>query len=308
MTEAPIADTREIIGGLLRPVACIAPKYFYDARGSLLFEEITRLPEYYPTRTERAIMLEHGAEIAGKVGAGSTVIEMGAGSCEKARDLCELIRPAHFVAIDISAEFLHQAADGLRAAFPDLDIRVLAADLTADMSMPSDLSPRHRLVFYPGSSIGNFDPPQALSLLSRFRRLLGEDGTLLIGVDLLKDAAVLEAAYDDAAGVTAAFNLNVLNHVNRLIDSDFDPGQWRHRAIFNALDSRVEMHLEATLDIQVSWPGAGRRFLRGERIHTENSYKYRIEDFADTLGHAGFRHTDVWTDAARWFAVILARP
>ena len=191
MTEAPIADTREIIGGLLRPAACIAPKYFYDARGSLLFEEITQLPEYYPTRTERAIMQQHGAEIAGKVGAGATVIEMGAGSCEKARDLCELIRPALFVAVDISAEFLHQAADGLRAAFPELDIRVLAADLTAEMSMPSDLSLQHRLVFYPGSSIGNFDPPQALSLLSRFRRLLGEDGALLIGVDLLNDPDAL---------------------------------------------------------------------------------------------------------------------
>ncbi|MCF8198426.1 MAG: L-histidine N(alpha)-methyltransferase [Sulfuritalea sp.] len=308
IAETPLADTREIIAGLVHPIAHIAPKYFYDARGSMLFEEITELPEYYPTRTERAIMSEHGAKIAQKVGAGGTVIELGAGSCEKARALCELVQPAHFVAVDISAEFLHEAADGLRSACPALDVRVVAADLTAEMPMPADLPRQKRLVYYPGSSIGNFNFPEALNLLERCRHLIDDDGALLIGVDLVKDVAVLEAAYDDAAGVTAAFNLNVLSHVNSLIGSDFDLDQWRHRALFNAVDSRIEMYLEARTKIRVSWPGAQRDFEQGERIHTENSHKYRVDDFTDLLNRAGFRHADIWCDSRHWFACVLARP
>lgn len=316
IAEAPLADTREIIDGLVHPVAHIAPKYFYDARGSVLFEEITSLPEYYPTRTERAIMKEHGAEIAQKVmrsgipwgGAGGTVIELGAGSCEKARALCELVQPAHFVAVDISAEFLLEAADGLRDACPGLDVRVVAADLTAEMSLPADLPRQKRLVYYPGSSIGNFNPPEALNLLERSRHLIDDDGALLIGVDLVKDAGVLEAAYDDAAGVTAAFNLNVLSHVNSLIGSNFDLDQWRHRAQFNVADSRIEMYLEAREHTWVSWPGGRRNFARGECIHTENSYKYRVEDFIDLLDRAGFHHAQAWCDARQWFACVLARP
>lgn len=308
IAKTPLADAREIIAGLIHPAAHIAPKYFYDARGSLLFEEITRLPEYYPTRTEHAIMREHGAEISRKVGAGGTVIELGAGSCEKARALCGLVRPARFVAVDISAEFLREAADGLRGACPGLDVRVVAADLTADIPLPADLPRQKRLVYYPGSSIGNFDPPDALLLLERCRHLIDDDGALLIGVDLVKDVAVLEAAYDDAAGVTAAFNLNLLSHINTLIGSDFDLGQWRHKALFNAVDSRIEMHLEARGETRVSWPGGERGFMQGERIHTENSYKYRIDDFIDLLDRAGFHHADAWCDSRRWFACILARP
>ncbi|MCF8178721.1 MAG: L-histidine N(alpha)-methyltransferase [Sulfuritalea sp.] len=308
LAETPLADTREIIDGLVQPAARIAPKYFYDARGSLLFEEITSVPEYYPTRTERAIMKEHGAEISRQVGAGGTVIELGAGSCEKARDLCELIQPECFVAVDISAEFLHEAADGLRAACPDLDVRVVAADLTAEMTMPADLSRQKRLVYYPGSSIGNFDPPDALNLLTRSRHLIDDDGALLIGVDLVKDAGVLEAAYDDAAGVTAAFNLNVLSHVNSLIGSDFNLDQWRHRAQFNVADSRIEMYLEARDDTRVSWPGGRRTFAQGECIHTENSYKYSVKGFVDLLDRAGFHQAQAWCDARHWFACILARP
>jgi L-histidine N-alpha-methyltransferase len=162
-------------------------------------------------------------------------------------------------------------------------------------------------VFYPGSSIGNFDPPQAQALLSRMRALLQDDGALLIGVDLVKDSAVLHAAYDDAAGITADFNLNVLNHLNRLIGSDFDVTQWQHLAFFNAEQSRIEMHLQARVDLVVRWPGASRAFARGERIHTENSYKYRVDDFINLLHRAGLPHTQVWTDEKRWFAVLLAR-
>jgi dimethylhistidine N-methyltransferase len=253
-------------------------------------------------------MRANGAAIARKVGTGGTVIELGAGSCEKARDLCQLVRPSTFVAIDISQDFLHDAVAGLRQTFPAIDIRAVAADLTAEIPVPADLGREQRLIFYPGSSIGNFDPPHALDLLSRVRAVLADDGALLIGVDLLKDVAVLEAAYDDSAGVTAAFNLNVLGHVNRLIGSDFDDRQWRHRAFFNVGESRIEMHLEAASDCLVSWPGGGRRFVRGECIHTENSYKYRREAFIELLARAGFQRTDVWTDTSDWFAVILARP
>ncbi|MBA3034639.1 MAG: L-histidine N(alpha)-methyltransferase [Gammaproteobacteria bacterium] len=300
-------STGRIIAALLEPHARISPKYFYDVRGSALFEDITRLPEYYLTRTERAVMATHGADIARKVGAGRTAIELGAGSCEKARALCELIEPARFIAVDISAEFLHEGVAGLRAAFPALDVRAVAADLTQEIVLP-DIPRAQRLVFYPGSSIGNFAPPDALNLLVRVRHLLDDDGALLIGVDLVKDVAVLEAAYNDAANVTAAFNRNILSHINQLIGSDFDLRQWQHRAFFNAAESRIEMHLEAAADTLVRWPGGERRFARGERIHTEHSHKYRREDFVALLARAGFPQAEVWTDERQWFAVILARP
>jgi dimethylhistidine N-methyltransferase len=297
-----------LIQGLLHPNASVAPKYFYDAPGSALFEQITRVPEYYPTRTEAAIMAMHGSSIANAIRTGATVIELGAGNCEKAIGLCQLVVPKCFLAVDISSAFLHAAAVGLRAALPQVDVRVMAADLTAEITLPADLPLQHRLVFYPGSSIGNFDPPQALGLLSRMRRMVEDDGALLIGVDLVKDGAVLHAAYNDAAGVTAAFNLNILNHINRLISSDFDVGQWRHCAFFNSEQSRIEMHLEAAAETLVRWGDGQRLFARGERIHTENSYKYRVEDFVQLLERAGFHRTQVWTDVRNWFAVILARP
>ncbi|MBL8424912.1 MAG: L-histidine N(alpha)-methyltransferase [Candidatus Accumulibacter phosphatis] len=302
------AEITQVAAALGAAPATISPKYFYDAEGSVLFERITRLPEYYLTRTERAIMRAHGEEIGRLVGRGATVIELGAGNCEKARRLCALIEPACFVAVDISADFLHRAVAGLRAAFPALDVRPVVADLLGELALPDDIPPGRRLVFYPGSSIGNFDPPAALALLRRMRALLAADGALLIGVDLVKDAAVLEAAYDDAAGVTAAFNLNVLTHLNRLLGADFDLAQWRHRALFNRERSRIEMHLEAYADTLVTWPGGGRHFRRGERIHTENSYKYHIADFAGLLERAGFASRSCWTDPGHAFAVLLARP
>lgn len=301
-------DRQEIIDGLLQVPARIAPKYFYDVRGSALFEEITRLAEYYPTRTEAAVMQAHGADMLQKVGAGGTVIEFGAGSCEKARGLCRLLRPQRFVAVDISAEFLHDAVERMRGEFPGLEVLPLVADLSGVVELPAGLPREKRLLFYPGSSIGNFDPPQALALLTRFRSLIDADGALLIGIDLVKDIAVLEAAYDDAAGVTAAFNLNVLDHLNRLIGSDFEPAGWRHVAFYDAAASRIEMHLEALAATRVSWPAGQRQFIAGERIHTENSYKYRRADFFALLARAGFSRSDAWTDPRDWFAVVLARP
>jgi len=308
MIDVPETDTQEIIDGLTQAAASISPKYFYDTKGSALFEEITQLAEYYPTRTERGIMADHADDIAKTIGTGRTVIELGAGNCEKARSLCRLISPKCFVAVDISAEFLQEAVKGLRSDFPALDVRVVATDLSAEVVLPPDLSRQRRLVFYPGSSISNFNPPQAQVLLSRIRSMLDDDGALLIGVDLQKDVAVLETAYNDASGVTAAFNLNVLSHVNHLIGSDFDLRQWQHQAFFNAAESRIEMHLAAMSDTLVCWPGGKRRFAHGECIHTENSYKYHTENFVEVLARVGFQHAEIWTDERRWFAVILARP
>ncbi|MBV7429883.1 MULTISPECIES: L-histidine N(alpha)-methyltransferase [unclassified Acidovorax] len=298
----------DITRGLNQRPASISPKYFYDQHGSQLFEEITRLPEYYPTRTETALMQQHAADIAQAVGTGRTLVELGAGNCQKARTLCRLVQPACFVGVDISADFLQAAVRGLRDDFPGLDARAVGGDMTQGVALPEDIPRTGRLVFYPGSSIGNFDPPHALDLLAHMRELIDDDGGLLIGIDLPKDVEVLEAAYDDAAGVTAAFNRNVLRHVNRLIGSDFDVDQWRHRAFFNPGESRIEMHLEAMADSEVRWPGGGRRFDQGERIHTENSYKYPLHVFTDMLARAGFSQAQAWTDDRGWFAVVHARP
>ncbi|MET0334579.1 MAG: L-histidine N(alpha)-methyltransferase, partial [Rhizobacter sp.] len=207
----------EIIQGLSEAHAVISPKYFYDDCGSRLFEQITRLPEYYPTRTEAAILAQQAGEIARLVGPGRVVIEPGAGNCEKARHLCRAIGASQYVGVDISADFLQEAVQGLRRDMPGLRAQAVGGDLTQGIHLPVDVPAAHRLVFYPGSSIGNFDRPQALDLLSRMRGLVQHDGALLIGVDLRKDVSVLEAAYDDAAGVTAEFNLNMLSHVNRLV-------------------------------------------------------------------------------------------
>ena len=318
------AMNASIIHGLTAIPATISPKYFYDTVGCALFERITALPEYYPTRTERAIMAQHGQEMAEQIACAARpsplacVIELGAGNCEKARELCTLLHPQCFVAVDIAGDFLHESVAGLRESFPGLDVRAVVADLNEEIILPADLPSGSRLLFYPGSSIGNFDPTPALALLGRMRRLLLErpsGGALLVGVDLIKDAALLEAAYDDAAGVTATFNLNALTHLNRLIGSNFHPGDWRHYAVFNSQQSRIEMHLEALRDVQVDWHGpwpgqehdkAKRLFRQGERIHTESSYKYSIASFSQLLSRAGFQKTVFWTDPNQWFAVFLA--
>lgn len=304
---ASAAERGEILAGLMQPQAALSPKYFYDQRGSELFEAITRLPEYYPTRTERALLRRHGHAIAQAVGPARVVIEPGAGNCDKARELCALVRATHFVGVDISADYLRDAIARLRVALPGLHARAVGADITRGVHLPPDVPGARRLVFYPGSSIGNFDPPQALALLRHMRELALDDGGLLIGFDLPKDVAVLEAAYDDAAGVTAAFNRNALAHVNRLVSSDFVPAQWRHRAFFNPHASRIEMHLEAAGPQRVRWPGGGRDFAADERIHTENSYKYPLPDFTALLHEAGFTRTQAWTDDRGWFAMVHAQ-
>ena len=302
------AQRAELVAGLQAMQASIAAKYFYDARGSALFEDITRLPEYYPTRTEQQILTSHADDLAQQIAPGATVIEWGAGNCDKARQLCAWLEPQFFVALDISADCLRTGVHQLQVACPAVQVRAVVADLTLDLVLPDDVPWDRRVVFYPGSSIGNYDPPQALQLLQRMRALLGSDGALLLGVDLLKPTRVLEAAYDDAAGVTAAFNRNILRHVNRLIGSDFDEDDWTHKAFFNADEKRIEMHLQARTAVRVRWPGGGRVFRAGEFIHTENSYKYDLDGLTAMLERAGFAQAQAWTDAQNWFAVVLARP
>lgn len=263
----------ELLRGLRAPQAAIPPKFFYDALGSRLFEAICELPEYYLPRAEREIMDEHGAGIAAAVGPGCTLIDLGAGNCEKAERLFGLLQPAQYVAVDISIEFLREKLQCLQDRHPRLEIIGVGQDFSRNLVLPPQVRARRRLFFYPGSSIGNFAPEEAARFIGRIREHCGADGRLLLGVDLTKEKAVVEAAYDDALGVTAAFNLNVLNNVNRILGSDFDVRDWRHVAFFDERASRMEMHLEARKEISVCLPGGRRAFRAGERIHTENSYK-----------------------------------
>ncbi|MEP7099583.1 MAG: L-histidine N(alpha)-methyltransferase [Burkholderiales bacterium] len=299
------ADRRAIEARLLRQPAQASPKYFYDSLGSHLFEAITELPEYYPTRTEAAIFGDHGAAMARQIGVGSTLIDLGAGNCAKAVRLFPLLEPSRYVAVDISVDFLHDALKRVQREYPALDVVGLGQDFSSTLDLDADLIAERGVFFYPGSSIGNFTPDEALAFLERVRAQ-AQGGGLLIGVDLVKPGAILQAAYDDALGVTAAFNLNILRQLNRLIGSDFMPTDWKHIGLYNESESRVEMHLEARHDVDVHWPGAQRAFRAGERIHTENSCKYTVEDFAALLREAGFAQPEHWTDNRGWFGVFWA--
>jgi L-histidine N-alpha-methyltransferase len=291
---------------LLASRASLAPKFFYDRLGSHLFEAITELPEYYPTRTEAAIFAAHGAAMAAAIGSRMALIDLGAGNCAKAARLFPLLEPSCYVAVDISVEFLRDALRQLQREHPQVAMAGLGQDFSTALDVPADFTGNERPVFfYPGSSIGNFSADEALAFLRRVRaRAAG--GGLLIGIDLVKQRPILEAAYDDSLGVTAAFNRNALANLNRLIGSDFAPRQWRHVAFFDDARSRIEMHLEASEALAVAWPGGGRRFAAGERIHTENSCKYTVEGFRAMLLDAGFEAPRHWTDRQGWFAVFWA--
>jgi len=302
------AERDATIAGLLRRPAVVPPKFFYDRLGSHLFDAITELAEYYPTRTEAAIFKAHGADMARHIGARSTFIDLGAGNCAKAARLLPLLDPARYIAVDISADYLQDALRHLQRQHPGLDIVGVGMDFSQTPVLPSGLIPSHGarpVFFYPGSSIGNFSPAEAEIFLAGIRAQ-SSGGGLLIGVDLVKPIDVLEAAYDDALGVTAAFNLNLLRNLNRSIGSDFDPTAWRHVALFNDQASRIEMHLEARHALAVHWPGGERRFVAGERIHTENSYKYAVASFTQLLARAGFRTSHHWSAPKDWFAVFWA--
>jgi dimethylhistidine N-methyltransferase len=298
----------ELIEGLLASQAWVSPKFLYDSLGSHLFTAITQLPEYYPTRVEAGILRDQAARIAVRAGQVDTLIDLGAADCMKGEALFPVVQPQCYVPVDISTDFLEAAVGRLHAAYPDLDIVAVGQDFSRSLSLPDDVPTGSRLFFYPGSSIGNWAPDEALQMLRRIRDECRRQGdALLIGVDCMKSAEALLPAYDDALQVTAAFNRNLLLNVNRLLRTDFDVRDWRHQARLNLHESRIEMHLQACRDVTVSWPGHERLFARGETIHTENSYKYRPTDFSDMLAAAGFPDIEHWTDAEGWFSVFHAR-
>lgn len=298
--------TEALQAGLLSQPAHIDPKYLYDTLGSSLFSAITQLPEYYPTRCEAEILRDHIDDIARHTGKISALIDLGAGDCAKAETLFASLRPEIYVPIDISEAYLQDAVQRLRHAYSRLTICPIGQDFHQQLSVPDTVPLSGRLFFYPGSSIGNLDPDRAQVLLSTIRQAC-PDGGLLIGVDRVKSREILEPAYDDALHLTAAFNLNLLRHVNQQLGSDFDVHHWRHIAHYDEPHRRVQMYLEAQSDIPVHWPGAHRDFRKGERIHTENSYKYTPEGFRDLLTRAGFSHIEHWSDTLGWFSVFSAR-
>lgn len=304
---APVLRTmrEEVLEGLSSSPKTLSPKYFYDERGSQLFDEITRLPEYYPTRTETALFETHGAEIAQHFSGAVTLIEYGSGSSRKIRALLESMRPAAYVPLDISGEHLEASAKTLQADYDWLDIYAVCADYSQAIELPAEIPRNQPMAFFPGSSIGNFTPADAQAFLSRVRSLVGDEGKLLIGIDRKKDKAVLEAAYNDAAGVTADFNLNVLTHLNRELDGNFNLNGFAHRAIYNEEVGSIQMFLESLAAQEVTLAGEHIRFAAGEQIHTENSFKYDPAQFVELAAGAGWLEELHLTDEQNYFSVFL---
>jgi dimethylhistidine N-methyltransferase len=301
----PRADMRaDVLEGLSREQKALSPKYFYDERGSQLFEEITRLPEYYLTRTEDSIMRAFLPEMAEWIGPRAAVIEFGSGTGEKIRRLLKYLDlPVACVPVEISRGHLLASAHSLAADHPQLDVIAVCADFTRPFSLPPIRGARRKLVFFPGSTIGNFAPQEALNLLTVMRQVAGDDGGLLIGADLVKATATLEAAYNDAQGVTARFNLNLLQRINRELDADFKVHAFRHRAIYSRQEARIEMYLVSQREQAVHISGQRFTFGKGERILTEYSHKYELQSFAEMVARAGFRVQQVWMDPKKLFSV-----
>ncbi|HYF18212.1 MAG TPA: L-histidine N(alpha)-methyltransferase [Ramlibacter sp.] len=287
---------------LAAPPHAISPKYFYDAEGSRLFDRICDLPEYYPTRTERGILTRHSREMAEAVGRGADLVEFGAGSCAKVRLLLEDLRPRRFLPIDISGDHLQAAAAELERDHPGLQVLPVVGDYSAEVELPPPLPGARRVGFFPGSTIGNFGPAEALQFLRRAARLL-RGGGLLLGADLIKDPDVLHAAYNDAQGVTAAFNLNLLARANRELGTRFELDRFWHSAFYNAAQQRIEMHLVSRERQTVQVGGVACEWLEGQALHTENSYKFSIEGLRSLASQAGFRPGPVWTDPQHLFSV-----
>ena len=301
------AAIAEIVSGLQQTPKHLPCKLFYDEVGAALFEKITELPEYYPTRTELEILQQHGDAMAEWIGPHARIVEFGSGSGSKTRVLLDkLIDPGEYIPIDIAESQLLDFARALKDALPAIRVNPIAADYTRDIALPR--SDQRTIVFFPGSTIGNFEPGEAAAFLRNARRIAGERGGLLIGADLQKDTAVIERAYNDAAGVTAAFNLNILSHVNHICDADFDPGLFRHHAFYDAEHGRVEMQLISRESHVVTLRAAPQQplqidFASGERIVTEYAYKYTITGFQQLAQSAGFKSAAVWTDPAARFSV-----
>lgn len=308
------AVAAELERGLIATHAHCSPKYFYNALGSTLFEAITHLPEYYPTRTEASIFAEQSSEIHQCIPKQAAWIDLGAGSCQKAASLFSGTPPRIYAAVDISVDYLIDTLNNLQRSHPSVKMVGVGMDFSVSLNFPATLTAeftQHPIfAFYPGSSLGNFTPTEALGFLSRIVNVCqrGQAGSgLMIGIDLVKSSEVLERAYDDDLGVTAAFNLNVLRHINTLLGTNFDVRDWQHKALFNVAESRIEMHLIARHALTVSWGDRSRVFQAGEGIHTENSYKWTIPNFTALLKQAGFTQTQCWTDPQEQYALFWAR-
>lgn len=308
----PTADPdflRDVHRGLARPRKRLPSKYFYDEQGSRLFEDICTLEEYYPTRCELAILEGHAAAVADLLGPGCALVEYGSGNSHKTRLLLDHLRDgAAYIPVDISEEHLGTSARALARAYPHLEVRPVCADFTRPFELPRLRRPAaRRAVYFSGSTIGNFRPPEACALLAGIARLCGPGGVLLIGVDLQKDTAILEAAYNDRRGVTAAFNLNLLARINRELGADFRLDRFRHHAFYNVRRGRIEMHLVSTAEQMVHVGTERFAFTAGETVCTEYSYKHSVAGFAALAARAGLRQEYVWTDARGWYSVQLLR-
>lgn len=301
-----LTDMRSaVLDGLRAPQKQVSPMYFYDADGSELFEQITELPEYYLTRTEIQLFEQYSDAIAERIGSNVCLVEYGSGSSRKIRKLLETARPAAYVPVDISGEHLQANARALHADNPWLNVYPTCTDFTLPFTLPAAVADLPKAGFFPGSSIGNFDPVAATALLRNIHSTLGEGAHLLVGVDRKKAIGLLEAAYDDAAGVTAQFNLNLLVHLNESCEANFDLTQFTHRATYNAEVGAVQMHLISCCEQQVQVAGESFNFAKGEALHTENSYKYHPEEFLALAANAGFAANAQWTDANEWYGVYL---
>jgi dimethylhistidine N-methyltransferase len=293
-----------VIEGLSKTQKSLPCRYFYDARGSALFEDITRLPEYYPTRTESQILRDHAGDMVATIGKDELLVEFGSGSSLKTEILLDRIGPSvAYVPIDVSEAALADAKVRLARRYPMRDVRSIVADFSRTIALPKDLASRRKTGFFPGSTIGNLSPREAEGLLKIFGRALGSASRLIIGVDLKKDPRVLIDAYSDAAGITAAFNLNLLRRINRELGANFEERGFRHEAIYDPLKGRIEMHLVSLREQQVDVCDRTFRFRMNESIHTENSYKYTIEQFREVARASGWQPNRVWTDTKQQFSV-----
>jgi L-histidine N-alpha-methyltransferase len=296
----------DVLKGLSAPIPAVPARWLYDRRGSELFDEITRLPSYYPTRTETAIFREIMPEVAARVPKGAVVVEFGAGSQTKTPILLEAISPAAYVPVDISGDYLEDSSRDIQQRFPKVEVIPVVADFARPFTLPGGIERLPKLGFFPGSTIGNFVPWSATDLLRQFRALLGPGSQLLIGMDRVKPVERLLAAYDDPEGVTAEFNLNLLTRINREIDGTIPVDAFRHEARWNDMLSRIEMHLVATRDVEFMVSGERFRFGQGASIHTENSHKYELRGGRLLLLAGGWTPISEWTDDAGDFAIVLA--
>lgn len=307
-TGLPTQFASDVIAGFSDEQKWLPAKYLYDRMGSELFEDICALQEYYPCRAELEILRNHSAEMAALLGPGALVVEPGSGASLKVRPLLHALeRPAGYVAVEISPEALLRATHGLQLEFPELPVFPLGFDYSHGIELPTAAERLgwRRVVFFPGSTIGNFHPDEAIVFLRQMHRLVGYQGALLIGVDKKKDPLLLQRAYDDRMGITAAFNLNLLHRMNRELQGNFQVGNFAHLALYNETAGRIEMHLESLVNQIVSVAGHTFRFRAGETIHTENSYKYSVAEFRDLAAEARFSCQQVWEDSANQFAVYL---